>query len=123
MIVAGRQRRRHVGEVLRHPDHHREDVLADALRVRARRIEDLDSALGRGVDVDLVVADPVPADHLEVLARNPCSAASISPPVRMTRASASTTSHRSVSGFERGGDPEFGSFAQQVHPCFMHGCG
>ena len=71
VVVAGRQRRRHLGEVLREADHHREDVLADALRVRPRRVDDLDAALGGGVDVDLVVADPVAADHLEVLARNP----------------------------------------------------
>ena len=43
VVVAGRQGGHHVGEVLRHPDHHREDVLADALGVRARRVEDLDS--------------------------------------------------------------------------------
>ena len=58
----------HPREVLRDADHHREDVLDDTLRVRPRRVNHLDSALGGRLDIDGVVANPVAADDLQVLA-------------------------------------------------------
>ena len=56
------------GKVLREADQEREDVLADALRVRSGRVHDLDSPLGRRVDVNLVITHAVPADDPQVLA-------------------------------------------------------
>ena len=68
MVVAGDQFRRHLREVLGEADHQRKDVLGDTLRVGSRSVHDLDAAGRRRLDVDLIVADSVPADDLEVLA-------------------------------------------------------
>ncbi len=54
--------------MLRKADQKRENVLADALRVGPRSVDDLDSAGRRRVDVDLVVAHAVPSHDSEVLA-------------------------------------------------------
>ena len=43
-------------------------MLGDALRVGAGGVDDLDAAGGGGVDVDLIVADAVPAHDLELVA-------------------------------------------------------
>ena len=66
VVIAPCQLGHHAGEMLGKADQEREDVFGHALRVRPGRVDDLDAALGGGLDVDLVVAHAVPADHLQV---------------------------------------------------------
>ena len=44
-------------------------VLGDRRGVRVRRVDDHDSLFRRRLDIDIVHADPVPADHLEGVRR------------------------------------------------------
>ena len=65
---AGVQRRHLPGEVLREADHEGEDVLGDRLLVGAGGRDDQHAPLGRRRDVDVVDADPVAADDLQLRA-------------------------------------------------------
>ena len=68
VVVARDQPGRHPRKVPRQADHERKDMLGDALRVGAGGVHDLDAAGRRGVDVDLIVADAMPAHDPELLA-------------------------------------------------------
>ena len=71
-------------------------MLGDALGVGAERIDNLDPAGGGGGDVNLIVADSMPA--LMSFPRNRAGVPSTTPPVRIIRASASTISRCKVAG-------------------------
>ncbi len=53
------------GDLAGQREHHRDRVLGRGDRIAVRRIHDDDAALGRGRDVNIINADPGPADHLE----------------------------------------------------------
>ena len=53
------------GDLARQGQHQRDRVLGRGDRVAERRVHHHHAALGRGLDVDVVDADPRPADHLQ----------------------------------------------------------
>src|SRR5208337_210718 len=67
-VIPSRQLGHHPGEMFGKAYHEREDVFADALRVRPGCIDDLDSTLRGRLDVDLVIPHTMPADDLQILA-------------------------------------------------------
>jgi hypothetical protein len=56
-----------LGDVARQREHQRDGVLGGRDDVGLRRVGDDDAALGGRLDVDVVDADPGPADHAQVV--------------------------------------------------------
>ena len=100
-------------------DHHREDVLADALRVGARRVDDLDAVGGRGGDVDVVEADPVAADDLQPL--RPVQDLPVDPTGGSEDQAVDLADGLLESDEIRGaGGPDLDRLVQEAHPGLIH---